>query len=75
MRTLIVIFVSIILFTSCVSNKLVSNSEKPKKEKRITHRGNKKFTRKFMKNLVKTLTKEEIDIINNTNVIFEYKTK
>ena len=59
----------------CYSKKTNTKPKKQKKEKKITRRSNKKFTREFLKNLDKYLTAEEIDVINNTNFKVEFPKK
>lgn len=75
MKNLFLIFSFTFLFMSCVSHKTPYYTKKVNIEKSPTYKSSKRFTKKFIKDLKKKLTKEEMDIINNTNIIFEYNFK
>jgi hypothetical protein len=75
MRTLIVVFISIIFFTSCAVNK-VPGCAKPSKNvkltKSVTREEIEEFTDRYFKKLEKKLTKNQKKILNETEVTFEY---
>jgi hypothetical protein len=72
MKNLLIFLCLIFVFTSCVSHKPPCYTKKTKQQT-LSQREIKRFTKIFMRDLDKQLSEEEKEIINSTNIIFDYK--